>query len=225
MYRLLFFYFFCVENKAEVTSVALRKWVPCAFINVFVLTDCIIQTHSVTAHTHTQMLLIQSDPALGFAPPICPYMVPIMHDVMAALEIKTNTATLPVSAFLKHALFTYSQIKRGRGKHIQARTCRGRRPTLIWLQESYRGMSTGTGSVRRETDCVTLGGLKNWGCTSVLVREETARLMFQPSQWWGLKTAACVCVHRRKNHFIKPQTTWLRLRSKFSPTHLQISDW
>lgn len=42
-------------------------------------------------------------------------------------------------------------------------------------------MSTGTGFVRRKTDCVTLGRLKNSGCVSAFVQEETARLMFQPS--------------------------------------------
>ncbi len=118
-------YLFCVENKTEVT----RKHVhlrpsgngSLVFINDFIV-DCIYIIHTHTyIHTYTQA----SDPIRSCSC-LCSANLPIygpqLHDVMAALKIKTNTDRLPASAFLKHTPLTYSQREKRKHTHRDSGT-------------------------------------------------------------------------------------------------------
>ncbi len=179
------------------------------FKNDFII-NCIYIIHT---NTHTHTLLIQSDPAYVFAPPI---YGPQLHDVMAALKIKTNTDRLPASAFLKLTP-SHTAIEKKEHTHTHTHTDSGTHMSwveadvnLVKLQESYRGLSTGTAFVRWKMDWVTLSRLKNSGCTSVFSKRKQHDSCF--SRLMKFKNS-CVSVYRPKNHFIKPQSTWLIKRS------------
>ncbi len=142
------------------------------------------------------MLLIQSDPALVFAPPI---YGPQQHDVMAALKIKTNTDRLPASAFLKLTPSHTAIEKKGHTrKHTHTHRDSGTHMSwveadvnLLKLQESYRGLSTGTAFE-----------MKNGLCNPQQTEEQRLHVCFFQrgnsttrvlAVWWSSKTSACLC--------------------------------
>jgi len=156
----------CVENKTEVPLGNGSR----AFINAFVYhTD----THTNACHPIRACSWLNSTPL--------PIYGPQLHDVMAALEIKTNTAyasclCVPQTRSTHTVRLKEGWENIGRHTHVEGGI-----------------MSTGTGSVRRETDCVTLGRLKNWWL-HVWFSPRGNGSAHVSAVWWGLETAVCVCV-------------------------------
>ncbi len=162
------------------------------FKNDFII-NCIYIIHT---NTHTHTLLIQSDPAYVFAPPI---YGPQLHDVMAALKIKTNTDRLPASAFLKLTP-SHTAIEKKEHTRTHTHTQRFRHAHVVgggWCQSCK---TAGIISRLVHGDCFC--EMKNGLCNPQQTEEQRLHVCFFQrgnsttrvlAAWWSSKTAACLC--------------------------------